>query len=43
LGTGKRFFAEGTPAHAFELVKTQAFPSGIVFNTYKVAGPLKTG
>src|SRR6478672_4980439 len=24
LGTGKRFFAEGTPAHAFELVNTTA-------------------
>ena len=43
LGTGKRFFTEGTPAHAFELVNTQAFPSGIIFNTYKVAGPLKAG
>jgi dihydrofolate reductase len=43
LGTGKRFFAEGTPAHSFELVSTQAFPSGIVFSTYKVAERLKTG
>ena len=43
LGTGKRFFAEGTPARAFELVSTKAMPSGIVLNTYKVAGPLKTG
>ncbi|MEO8620229.1 MAG: dihydrofolate reductase family protein [bacterium] len=42
LGTGKRFFAEGTPAHALELAHTQAFPSGIVLNSYKVAGPLKT-
>lgn len=41
LGTGKRFIAEGTPARAFELVKTQAFPSGIIFSTYKVVGPLK--
>ena len=41
LGTGKRLFAPGTPARAFELVSTQAFPSGIVFNTYKVAGRLK--
>jgi dihydrofolate reductase len=40
LGTGKRFFAEGTTARAFELVSTQAFPSGIVFGTYMVAGPL---
>jgi dihydrofolate reductase len=43
LGTGKRFFAEGTPARAFELVSTQAFPSGIIFSTYKVVGPLKAG
>lgn len=43
LGTGKRFFAEGTPARALELVSTKATPSGILFNTYKVVGPLKTG
>jgi dihydrofolate reductase len=43
LGTGKRFFAEGTPARAFELVSTNAMPSGIILTAYKVAGPLKTG
>jgi dihydrofolate reductase len=43
LGTGKRLFAEGTPARSFELVSTKAMPSGIIFSTYKVAGPLKTG
>ena len=43
LGTGKRFFADGTPPRTFELVGTQVFPSGIIFTTYKVAGPLKTG
>ena len=42
LGTGKRFFAEGTPPRSFELVSTNAFPSGIIFTTYKVVGPLKT-
>jgi dihydrofolate reductase len=41
LGTGKRFVVEGTSARSFELVSTQAFPSGIIFNTYKFAGPLK--
>jgi dihydrofolate reductase len=41
LGTGKRLFAEGTPARAFELVATQAFPSGILFSTYKLTGSLK--
>jgi dihydrofolate reductase len=43
LGTGKRVFAEGTPAHAFALVSTQATPSGVILTTCKVAGPLKTG
>jgi dihydrofolate reductase len=43
LGTGKRFFAEGTPARAFELVSTNAFPSGVILNVYRVAGPLRTG
>jgi dihydrofolate reductase len=43
LGTGKRFLAEGTPAQAFNLVSTQATPSGVLLNTYKVMGPLKPG
>jgi len=43
LGTGKRFFAEGTPPRSFELVRTKAMPSGIVLSAYKLAGPLKTG
>ena len=42
LGTGKRFFAEGTPARSFELVSTQATPSGVILSTYKFTGPLKT-
>jgi dihydrofolate reductase len=41
LGTGKRFFAEGTPARSFELISTKAMPSGMILNTYKLAGPLK--
>ncbi|WP_260735838.1 dihydrofolate reductase family protein [Tunturiibacter lichenicola] len=43
LGTGKRLFAEGTPPCTFELVSTNALPSGVIFSMYKVAGPLKTG
>jgi dihydrofolate reductase len=43
LGTGKRFFADRTPARAFELVSTKVTPSGIILSTYKAAGPLKTG
>ena len=42
LGTGKRFFAQGTPARSFELVSTKAFPSGIAFSAYKASGPLKS-
>jgi len=43
LGKGKRFVAEGTPPRAFELDSTKALPFGIIINSYKVAGPLKTG
>jgi dihydrofolate reductase len=43
LGTGKRLFAEGTPARSFELVSTNAMPAGIILSTYKLAGPLRTG
>jgi dihydrofolate reductase len=43
LGTGKRFFAEGTRARALELVGTNATPSGVILSTYAVAAPLKTG
>ncbi len=42
LGTGKRFLAEGTAPRSFELVSTNAMPSGIILSTYGVAGPLKT-
>jgi dihydrofolate reductase len=43
LGTGKRFFAEGTPPRSFELLSATAMPSGVILSTYKVAGPLTTG
>ncbi len=39
---GKRLFAEGTPLRSFELVSTQAMPSGIIFTTYKIGVPSKT-
>lgn len=35
LGTGKRFFAEGTPACSLELVETRSTSTGVVFNSYK--------
>jgi dihydrofolate reductase len=41
LGTGKRFFAEGTPARAFELVSTTATSSGVILSAYKFVGPFE--
>jgi dihydrofolate reductase len=41
LGKGKRIFAEGTPARAFEPASTTATPTGIVVNSYKPVGPLE--
>ena len=41
LGTGKRIFADGTPARAFELASTTATATGIVVNSYKPVGALK--
>jgi len=43
LGRGKRFFSDSVGPRELALVSTQAFPSGIILNTYKVAGLLKTG
>ena len=43
LGTGKRLFAEGTIAAAFELMDSQALPSGVILANYKRAGEVKTG
>lgn len=41
LGKGKRIFAEGAPPRSFELVSTRAFPTGVMMNAYKAAGPLR--
>jgi dihydrofolate reductase len=43
LGTGKRFFAEGTPPRELALVSTKAAATGVVMATYRPAGPLRTG
>ena len=42
LGTGKRFFAEGTPPRSFEFISTRSTPTGVMLNSYKFAGPLKS-
>jgi dihydrofolate reductase len=43
LGTGKRFFSDGTPPREFALVSTKAVSSGVIISTYKPNGPLRTG
>ena len=43
LGTGKRFFSEGTPARELALVGTKAASSGVIISTYRPNGPLRTG
>jgi dihydrofolate reductase len=43
LGSGKRLFAEGTIPAAFELIDSQALPSGVILANYKRAGEVKTG
>jgi dihydrofolate reductase len=41
LGVGKKFFADGTPARAFELQNTTTTATGIIVNSYKPVGGLK--
>jgi dihydrofolate reductase len=43
LGTGKRFFSEGTPPRELALVSTKAVSSGVIISTYRPSGPLRTG
>ena len=43
LGKGKRLFENGGPPHGLSLVATQSTPSGVLANTYRPAGPVKTG
>ena len=43
LGTGKRLFSDGTPPRELKLVSSKAVASGVILNTYKPNGPLRTG
>jgi dihydrofolate reductase len=43
VGTGKRLFAEGTPAAGLELVDTSTSTTGVIISRYRPAGELKTG
>jgi dihydrofolate reductase len=42
LGTGKRFFSDAEPRE-LALVSTKAAASGVLINTYRPVGPLRTG
>ena len=43
LGSGKRLFAEGTPARTLKLVEHRVSANGIAMATYDVAGEVETG
>src|SRR5262249_54990913 len=43
LGTGKRFFSDGTPPRELALLNTKAVSSGVILSTYRPNGPLRTG
>jgi dihydrofolate reductase len=43
VGRGKRFFSDASDARELELVKTEAAASGVLINTYRPAGPMRTG
>ena len=43
LGTGKRFFSDGTPPRELALVGTKVASSGVIISTYRPNGPLRTG
>lgn len=43
LGRGKRFFSEEAAPRELALVGTKAASSGVLMNTYRPVGPLRTG
>ncbi|MCP5367526.1 MAG: dihydrofolate reductase family protein [Hyphomicrobiales bacterium] len=43
LGAGKRLFPAGAPPRGLALVATRAAASGVLINTYRPDGPLRTG
>jgi dihydrofolate reductase len=43
LGKGKRLFSGDTDASELALAGTKTAPSGVLMNTYRYAGPLRTG
>jgi dihydrofolate reductase len=43
LGKGKRFFSNDTAPRGLVLTGTKAASSGVLINTYTLAGPLRSG
>jgi dihydrofolate reductase len=43
LGKGKRLFEDGVPPRGLTLVESRSTPRGVLFNTYRPAGPLPGG
>jgi dihydrofolate reductase len=43
LGEGKRLFESTVPPRRLALVETRSTPRGVLINTYRFAGPVKTG
>ena len=43
LGKGKRLFGDGTVPVGLRLVKSQAYPTGVIVANYAPAGEVKTG
>jgi dihydrofolate reductase len=42
LGKGKRLFENGVPPLGLTLVESRSAPKGVLFNTYRPAGPRAT-
>jgi len=40
---GKRLFENGVPPRGLALVETRSTAKGVLINTYRSAGPVKTG
>lgn len=43
IGRGKRFFSDAVDPCELALVSTEAAASGVLINTYRPAGPMRTG
>ncbi len=43
LGKGKRLFGDGTAPSGLKLMKSQAYPTGVIVATYRPDGEVRTG